>query len=80
MNYSSIAEKIIDLKNTDLALLDKLIQSRQLSNGYNEEMQELHNRNAGILNEIIDAIGYENYESKCRLPYDQFFIESTLLS
>lgn len=58
MNYEEIAEKIIGLKNADLALRDKLIQSGQLSDGYNEEMKELHNRNAKILNEIIDTIGY----------------------
>ncbi|MGN6213990.1 DUF6624 domain-containing protein [Parafilimonas sp.] len=58
MNYREIAEKIIELQNADLALRDKLIQSGQLSDGYNEEMKELHNRNAIILNEIIDQIGY----------------------
>lgn len=58
MDYKSIAEKIIDLKNADLALREKLIQSRQLSDGYNEEMKELHNRNAKILSDIIDIIGY----------------------
>lgn len=58
MVYKSIAEKIVDLKNADLALREKLIQSRQLSNGYNKEMKELHNRNAKILSDIIDIIGY----------------------
>lgn len=58
MDYKSIAENIIDLKNADLALRDKLIQSGKLSEGYNEEMKELHNRNAKILNDIIDTIGY----------------------
>lgn len=58
MDYKSIAEKIIDLKNADLALRDKLVQNGQLSKGYNEEMKELHNRNAKTLNDIIDTIGY----------------------
>lgn len=58
MGYKNIAEKIIDLKNADLALRDKLVQSGQLSDGYNEAMKELHNRNAKILNEIIDTTGY----------------------
>jgi len=58
MDHKSIAEKIIFLKNSDLALRDKLIQSGQLNNGYNEEMIELHNRNAKTLSEIIDTIGY----------------------
>lgn len=58
MDYKSIAEKIIELKNSDLTLRDKLLQSGQLSEGYNEEMKELHNKNAKILNDIIDKIGY----------------------
>ena len=58
MDYKNIAKKIIDLINADLALRDKLIQSRQLSHGYNEEMKELHNKNAEILSDIIDKIGY----------------------
>lgn len=58
MNYEEISKKIIGLKNADLALRNKLIQSELLSDGYNEEMKELHNRNAKILNDIIDKIGY----------------------
>lgn len=58
MNDEEIAEKIIGLKNADLALRDKLIESGALSDGYNEEMKELHNRNAKILNDIIDTVGY----------------------
>lgn len=58
MEYKEIAEIIVGLKNADLELRDKLIQSGLMSDGYNEEMKELHNRNANILNEIIDTIGY----------------------
>lgn len=58
MKYKEIAEIIVGLKNADLELRDKLIQSGQLSEGYNEELKELHNKNAKILNEIIDTIGY----------------------
>lgn len=58
MDYKRIAEKIIDLKNADLALRNKLVQSGQLSEGYNEEMKELHNRNAKVLSDIINTIGY----------------------
>jgi hypothetical protein len=58
MDYKRIAEKIIELKAADLTLRDKLVQSGQLSEGYNKEMQELHNKNAKVLNDIIDAIGY----------------------
>jgi len=58
MNYKGIAKKIIDLKNADLKLRDKLIQNKQLGEGYNEEMRQLHNKNAALLNEIINTIGY----------------------
>ncbi|MCU0352097.1 MAG: hypothetical protein MUF43_14915 [Flavobacterium sp.] len=58
MKYNEIAEIIVGLKNTDLELRKKLILCGQLSNGYNEEMKELHNRNAKILFDIIDKIGY----------------------
>lgn len=62
MNYQEIAEKIIGLKNADLALREKLIQNGELSDGYSPEMKELHNCNAKILNEIIDMIGYPTRE------------------
>lgn len=58
MDFKSIAEKIIDLKKADLALREKLVQIGQLSDGYHEEMKVLHNRNANILSDIIDKIGY----------------------
>lgn len=58
MDYKKFAEKIIALKNADLALRDKLVQSGQLNEGYNEEMKALHNRNAKILTNIIDTLGY----------------------
>lgn len=58
MKYQSIAEKIISLKNADLQLWNKLIQSGQLGNGYNEEMEKLHNSNAKELRDIVDKIGY----------------------
>jgi hypothetical protein len=58
MDYKNIAEKIISLQNADFELRDKLIQSGQLGEGYNEEMAQLHNKNATILDEIIDIIGY----------------------
>ncbi len=58
MDYKHAADKIIELKNADLQLRDKLIQSGQLGKGYNEDMEKLHNRNANTLNGIIDTIGY----------------------
>lgn len=58
MNADSIPGKIIDLKRQDLQLRDELIKKGTLSNGYDKAMEELHNRNAEILNDIIDTIGY----------------------
>lgn len=58
MDFKSIVEKIIDLKNADLELRARLIQTGQLNEGYNEEMNKLHNTNTKILNDIIDTIGY----------------------
>jgi len=62
MNYERIAEEIIELKNADLELRDKLVQSGKLFEGYDREMEALHNKNAEILNEIIDQIGYPTIE------------------
>nr|WP_294789050.1 DUF6624 domain-containing protein [uncultured Flavobacterium sp.] len=58
MDNKTISERIIELKNADLKLRSKLIESRKLSEGYNEEMENLHLQNAVILNEIINEIGY----------------------
>ncbi|MFC3355460.1 hypothetical protein [Sphingobacterium zeae] len=55
MQYRDIAKKIIDLKNADLALRDKLINEGKLSDGYNEEMKTLHNKNAQILDKIMNT-------------------------
>lgn len=58
MIEKDIAKKIIELKNEDLKLRDKLIRDGQLGDGYNKEMKKLHDTNAAILNNIIDTIGY----------------------
>jgi len=58
MDYKKIAKKIIKLKNADLTLREKLIKSGQLGEGYHKKMKELHNKNAQILNDIINTIGY----------------------
>jgi hypothetical protein len=58
MNYKEIAERIIELRNADLEFRDKLIENGQLGEGYNEEMAKIHTKNAEILNQIIDKIGY----------------------
>jgi hypothetical protein len=58
MDYKSIADNLIEMQNADLACREKLVQNGQLGEGYNEEMKELHEKNAKILNNIIDTIGY----------------------
>ncbi|MFD2939854.1 DUF6624 domain-containing protein [Flavobacterium notoginsengisoli] len=62
MNYQRIAEKIIELKNADFELREKLIQNGQLSAGYNVEMEKLHNENAKQLEAIINQIGYPSID------------------
>lgn len=62
MDYKSIAEKIIELKNADLELREKLIQNGQLFDGYNREMEALHIKNAETLDKIIEKIGYPTIE------------------
>ncbi|MCJ8155186.1 hypothetical protein MKJ01_15570 [Chryseobacterium sp. SSA4.19] len=58
MDLKNIAEKIISLKNADLELRDRLAKDGQLGEGYNEDMKNLHTRNAEKLEKIIDQIGY----------------------
>lgn len=62
MDCKSITEEIIALKNADLELRDKLVRNGQLFDGYNQEMEALHIKNAKILNEIIENIGYPTIE------------------
>lgn len=58
MDYKRFAEKILHLKDTDLELRNQLLQKGQLGEGYNEVMEQLHNKNAKLLDNIIDTIGY----------------------
>lgn len=62
MDYPKIAKEIIELQNADLELRDKLIQNGQLSDGYNKEMEAMHNRHAEILNNIIEKHGFPTVE------------------
>jgi len=62
MNYKSISDKIIELRNADLACRDHLRVEGQLDTGYHREMNEMHNRNADILHQIIIEIGYPTEE------------------
>ena len=62
MDYPKIAKEIIELQIADLELRDKLVQNGQLFDGYNREMEALHNRHAEILGNIIGEIGYPTVE------------------
>ena len=62
MKQNDIPDIIIGLQNSDLELREKLISEGKLGEGYNDEMQNLHNQNAEVLNEIIDIIGFPTVE------------------
>jgi hypothetical protein len=62
MDYKSFAEKIIHLKDADLEFRNQLIQKGELGEGYNERMEQLHNNNANLLNDIINTIGYPSID------------------
>lgn len=55
---NDIANEIIAMRDADLALRERLIESGELFDGYNAEMEALHIRNAEALDSIIDEIGY----------------------
>ena len=63
MDYKSIANKIIELKNADLEFRQKLVETGQLGEGYNKEMEDLHISNAKQLDEIIDTTGYPTIDN-----------------
>lgn len=58
MQYPIIAERLIAFKNADLEMRDRLSRNGQLGQGYNEEMEKLHNHNAEALDQLITTIGY----------------------
>ncbi len=58
MNHSEIAKEIIDLQDADLELRSRLLKAGQMNDGYNPEMEKMHNRNADRLSKIIERIGY----------------------
>lgn len=58
MDYHEAGKIIVNLKNADLKVRNRLIESGELNQGYNIEMQELHRKNAQVLDKIIDKIGY----------------------
>ena len=58
MHTDNIAKQIISLKAKDDQLRAKLIRKGELSDGYNSEMEALHNSNAKALQQIMDSIGF----------------------
>lgn len=62
MDYKHASNTIIDLQNRDLELRDRLMQSGELAEGYNKEMEKIHNENAQLLEGIIDKIGYPSID------------------
>ncbi|MEM1319404.1 MAG: DUF6624 domain-containing protein [Bacteroidota bacterium] len=62
MNATIIAKRIIQLKKADLALRDRLIKEGLLFEGYHEEMEALHNRNAQLLEEMMEEMGYPSID------------------
>ncbi|MDJ1486147.1 hypothetical protein QNI16_37035 [Cytophagaceae bacterium YF14B1] len=53
-NNTDFASQIIELKNIELSLRQRLIKLDRLSDGYDTEMEMLHNRIAIVLNEMIE--------------------------
>lgn len=70
MNYIKVVEKIIELKNTDIAFRDSLIQKGKLEEGYHAEMEKIHNQNAEFLQEIINDIGFPSIDKVGEEAYE----------
>lgn len=62
MNYKVVAGILIKMKNEDLELRAKLLESGEMGTGYNDEMEQLHTANKERLDEIIKRIGYPTIE------------------
>jgi len=58
MKFIEISNQLIELRNQDEELRTQLLREGVLSEGYNDELRILHERNAKKLEVIIDAIGY----------------------
>ncbi len=58
----SIAQNIIEMRDADLELRGKLVRTGELFDGYNQEMEAMHNRNADALDRIVESIGYPTAE------------------
>lgn len=58
MKYKDFAEQILALQKSDLQLRERLVAEGRLGDGYDPEMQLLHQQNAASLEDIMDAIGF----------------------
>lgn len=58
MVYPEIAIELIKLAENDLAVREQLLNQGKLSEGYNPQMREVHQKNSLILRDIIKQIGY----------------------
>jgi len=58
MINKEISEKIIAINNEDYILRKQLIDRGKLGEGYHQEMEKLHLKNAATLDAIINKIGY----------------------
>ena len=50
--------KLLELKDTDIKIRTQLVESGELFDGYNPEMEKVHKENAGQLKEIISKYGW----------------------
>jgi hypothetical protein len=62
VDKDKISNKIIGLKDKDDNLRAELIRKGSLSDGYNREMEALHNNNAKELYRIMEKIGFPTSE------------------
>lgn len=53
-----LKEQIVSMRNKDLEMREGLLKKGVLYDGYDEEMEALHNRNAEELKKIIDEYGW----------------------
>ena len=55
---SELRDLLVSLKNSDIELRTKILESGSLYEGYDEEMESLHNKNAEMLDEVITNHGW----------------------
>lgn len=58
IDFKNFAQTIIAARDADLALRKRLISTQKLSDGYNPEMEALHNKHAKELDRLMDIYGF----------------------